>query len=120
MLHISLSTQRNRHLDQLFDTVCKNALQLNERQMIIVPEQFSHSLERSLCKVGGDSISRYAEILGFSRLAVRVFSEFGGVAETETDADGNPKVEIKQYYVSNDCLKVVEAATEAPTEAPAN
>ena len=88
MLHISLSTQRNRHLDQLFDTVCKNALQLNERQMIIVPEQFSHSLERSLCKVGGDSISRYAEILGFSRLAVRVFSEFGGVAETETDAAG--------------------------------
>lgn len=39
------------------------------------------------------------------------------VSETETDAEGNAKVEIKQYYVSNDCLKVVEAATESTTEA---
>ena len=38
------------------------------------------------------------------------------VSETETDAEGNAKVEIKQYYVSNDCLKVVEAATESTTE----
>ncbi|MBR6825632.1 MAG: PD-(D/E)XK nuclease family protein, partial [Oscillospiraceae bacterium] len=45
-------------------------------------------LERKLCEVGGDSISRYAEILGFSRLAVRVFSEYGGIAETETDSAG--------------------------------
>ena len=42
------------------------------------------------------------------------------VSETETDAEGNAKVEIKQYYVSNDCLKVVEAETESTTEAPAN
>ena len=39
------------------------------------------------------------------------------VSETETDAEGNAKVEIKQYYVSNDCLKVVEDATESTTEA---
>lgn len=48
----------------------------------------------------------------------RIFFEV--VSETETDAEGNAKVEIKQYYVSNDCLKVVEETTEAPTDAPAN
>ena len=45
----------------------------------------------------------------------RIFFEV--VSETETDAEGNAKVEIKQYYVSNDCLKVVEGATESTTEA---
>ena len=39
----------------------------------------------------------------------RIFFEV--VSETETDAEGNAKVEIKQYYVSNDCLKVVENTT---------
>ncbi len=48
----------------------------------------------------------------------RIFFEV--VSETETDAEGNAKVEIKQYYISNDCLKVVESETEATTEAPAN
>ena len=57
-------------------------------ELIIVPEQISHMLERKLCEYGGDSISAYAEILGFSRLAVRVFSELGGIAESETDAAG--------------------------------
>ncbi len=57
-------------------------------QMILVPEQISHMLERRLCEVGGDGISQYAEILGFSRLALRVFSEYGGIAESETDAAG--------------------------------
>jgi hypothetical protein len=45
---------------------------------------------------------------------------FEVVSETETDAEGNAKVEIKEYYVSNDCLKAVEAETESTTEAPAN
>jgi hypothetical protein len=49
--------------------------------------------------------------VGVSENWSRIFYEI--VSETETDAEGNPKVEIKQYYVSNDCLKVVEAETEA-------
>ncbi len=88
MTQIYLSTSRTQNLDTLFRTVCAGARESKEQQLIIVPEQFSHSLERSLCEMGGDTISRYAEILGFSRLAVRVFSEYGGVAETETDAAG--------------------------------
>ena len=44
----------------------------------------------------------------------RIFFEV--VSETETDAEGNAKVEIKQYYVSNDCLKVVEATTTEAAE----
>lgn len=88
MIQFNLSTSRNGNLNNLFQTICINAHKSKGQQLIIVPEQFSHSLERSLCQMGGDSISQYAEILGFSRLAVRVFSEYGGVAESETDAAG--------------------------------
>ncbi len=40
---------------------------------------------------------------------------FEVASETETDAEGKPVKEQKEYYISNDCLKT-EAATEAATE----
>ena len=76
----------------------------------------SNSIRGSLKK--GTKVTRVAVSENWSRIIYEV------VSETETDAEGNAKVEIKQYYISNDCLKAPEAATEAPaeetTEAPAN
>lgn len=73
----------------------------------------SNSIRGSLTK--GTKVTRVAVSENWSRILYEV------VSETETDADGNAKVEIKQYYVSNDCLKAPEAATaEETTEAPAN
>ena len=57
-------------------------------QVLIVPEQQSHEMERALCKEGGDSISLNAEVLSFSRLANRVFQEAGGLGEAELDSGG--------------------------------
>ena len=54
----------------------------------IVPEQYSHETERALCARGGDTISRYAEVLSFTRLAARVFSVCGGVCEEYLDENG--------------------------------
>lgn len=62
----------------------------------------------------GTKVTRVAVSENWSRILYEVTSE------TETDAEGNAKVEVKEYYISNDCLKAPEAATEAPTEAPAN
>ena len=59
----------------------------------------------------GAKVTRVAISEKWSRILFEV------VSETETDAESNAKVEIKQYYVSNDCLKVVETATESTTEA---
>lgn len=50
-------------------------------QLLIVPEQHSHDMERRLCEVGGSRVSQYAEVLSFTRLANRVFSVCGGLAE---------------------------------------
>lgn len=56
--------------------------------IFIVPEQYSHAAERELCKICGDSVSLYAEVLSFTRLADRVFSEIGGLADQTLDGAG--------------------------------
>lgn len=56
--------------------------------IIIVPEQYSFEAERELCSVCGDSLSLYAEVLSFSRLAVRVSQETGTGGRTAIDKGG--------------------------------
>ena len=50
-------------------------------------------------------VTRVAVSENWSRILYEVKSE------TETDAEGNPKVEIKQYYVSNEYIKPVNVET---------
>lgn len=57
-------------------------------QVLIVPEQHSHDMERRLCAVAGNQVSLHAEVLSFTRLASRVFSTCGGLAEPTLDAGG--------------------------------
>ena len=68
--------------------LCKCAERGESGHILIVPEQFSHMTERLLCEYGGDKIGQFAEVLSFSRLANRVFSAEGGIADTQTDASG--------------------------------
>lgn len=85
MLRISLCTDRRENTARMMEAVCRrDAMQ----RLLIVPEQFSHIYEKKLCEAGGKTISRYAEVLSFSRLATRVFSIYGGAADTQTDAGG--------------------------------
>ena len=57
-------------------------------QILLVPEQQSHEMERALCRVGGDGASLYGEVLSFSRLANRIFLAAGGMGEPELDQGG--------------------------------
>lgn len=57
----------------------------------------------------GEKVTRIGVSEKWSRVRVEIPSE------TETTADGEKVMEVKEYYVSNDCLKVVSTATEAPT-----
>ncbi len=64
------------------------ALPEQSRGILIVPEQNSFDAEWALCTRGGDSISRRAEVLSFSRLATRLFSLVGGGAIPTLDQSG--------------------------------
>ncbi|MBR2666815.1 MAG: PD-(D/E)XK nuclease family protein [Oscillospiraceae bacterium] len=57
-------------------------------QLLIVPEQISHDTERQLCAVAGNTVCRHAEVLSFTRLADRVFTQKGGGAAPALDAGG--------------------------------
>ena len=72
----------------------------------------SNSIRGSLKK--GDKVIRVAVSEKWSRIKYEV------VSETETDAEGKPVVTVKEYYISNDCITVPSAATEAPTDTEAN
>lgn len=56
--------------------------------ILIVPEQYSHEAEREMARRCGDTMSLYAEVLSFSRLAHAVSLEVGGSARTYLDAGG--------------------------------
>ena len=88
MLQILYGPDRTANSAQILDEICKNAEAGITGQILIVPEQYSHETERALCARGGDTISRYAEVLSFTRLAARVFSVCGGVCEEYLDENG--------------------------------
>ena len=58
------------------------------RQILLVPEHASHAAEMDLCAACGDTASRHAEVLSFRRLATRVLSRTGGLADVTLDAGG--------------------------------
>lgn len=57
-------------------------------RLLIVPEQYSHEAERELCRICGDSLSLYAEVLSFTGLARKLSAELGGGAAPYLDKGG--------------------------------
>ena len=88
MLTLFLGPDRQAGAEQIIDTICAQAKAGTGDQILIVPEQDSFEAERALCARGGDRISRFAEVLSFTRLASRVFSIYGGVSEAYLDEGG--------------------------------
>ena len=70
------------------DSIVDDARNGRADRVLIVPEQYSFEAERGLCAAGGDTVSRYAEVLSFSRLAERAASVCGGVADPALDQGG--------------------------------
>lgn len=59
-----------------------------EGLVFIVPEQFSYETEHRLCQICGQTLSRWGEVLSFSRMSDRVATAHGGVAKTWLDHGG--------------------------------
>lgn len=57
-------------------------------QVVLVPDQYSHDMERALCREAGDRAALFAEVLSFKRLANRVFAQAGGLAVRQLDEGG--------------------------------
>lgn len=84
MLHFVLGRVRSGKTSYIIDKIESRR---EEGTLFLVPEQHSHSMERRLCERCGNSVSRFAEVTSFRRLAARVKSETGGAA-AETVSGG--------------------------------
>ncbi len=82
--------------------------------VLIVPEQYSHDAERLLCQMGGDDISLRAEVLSFTRLANRVFSDAGGLAVQYLDECGRLLAMNGAVREASPVLKVFGAISSWP------
>ncbi|MCC8129537.1 MAG: hypothetical protein LIO51_06320, partial [Clostridiales bacterium] len=75
MLHLILGRAKTGKTEQIMRTIRREGHY--RPQVLLTPEQLSHEMERLLCARCGAEASRYAEVLSFTRLAHRVFTQGG-------------------------------------------
>lgn len=114
MLRILLGTDLEVIRQTVLDLVCRGAAQGETGQIIIVPEQYSHEMERALCAAGGDTICLSAEVLSFSRLAARVCTLYGGVSRRNLDGGGRLIAMAQAVEQVGSRLKLYAAARRRP------
>jgi ATP-dependent helicase/nuclease subunit B len=88
MLKLILGTAGSGKTSIITNEIHKKVNAEDGGNLFIVPEQYSFEAERELCAVCGDSLSLYAEVLSFSRLAVRVSQEVGTGGRVSLDKGG--------------------------------
>lgn len=80
MLRLLLGRDWTANRDEILRRIAKDVHNRQENRILIVPELISHQTERLLCSTAGDSASRYAEVLSFTRLARRVADSRGSAS----------------------------------------
>ncbi len=73
---------------KILDDVLQQVKNGRDRQCLLVPEQYSFEAERQLCRLGGDTVCRFAEVLSLTRLASRAESIYGGTGCVWLDGGG--------------------------------
>lgn len=79
MLKLLIGRDWLSNRDEIFRRIAKDVRNREGNRILLVPELISHACERLLCAVAGDTSSRYAEVLSFTRLVRRV-SDYCGTA----------------------------------------
>ena len=88
MLHLLLGKDWTANQDEILRRVSRDVKEEKTGRILMVPELISHETERRLCMAAGDTASRFAEVLSFTRLARRVSEVMGRSAEESLDAGG--------------------------------
>ena len=88
MLHLLLGRDWTANRDEILKRISEDVHARREGRILMVPELISHETERRLCAAAGDTASRYAEVLSFTRLARRVADSIGSAAQECLDDGG--------------------------------
>ncbi len=77
MLKLCLGTDWVANRNAICNEIAADVKDHQGGRILIVPELISHDMERRLCAAAGDTASRYAQVLTFTRLASRVCDRVG-------------------------------------------
>ena len=72
MLTMLIGTDWVANRDEIFKLIGKDVYKQLPNRILLVPELISHDTERRLCLCAGDTCSRFAEVLSFTRLTRRI------------------------------------------------
>lgn len=88
MLELMIGKDWTANTDELLKRVSEDVRHRRPGRVLLVPELISHDMERRLCAAAGDTASRYAEVMTFSRLARRVADSVGSAVMECLDNGG--------------------------------
>ena len=88
MLRLLLGRDWTANRDAVLARIASDIHRKQGNRILLVPELISHDMERRLCAAGGDTASRYGEVLSFTRLARRVADSAGSAAMECLDNGG--------------------------------
>ena len=77
MLTLLIGTDWVAVRDTILNRISSDVSAKQGGRVLMVPELISHDMERRLCAAAGDTSSRFAEVLSFSRLVSRVSDYVG-------------------------------------------
>ena len=77
MLKLLIGRDWLANRDEIFRRIARDIHNHEGNRILLVPELISHACERLLCAAGGNTSSRYAEVLSFTRLVQRVSDHAG-------------------------------------------
>lgn len=88
MLELILGRDWTANTDEILRMVAEDVAAERPGRILLVPELISHDMERRLCEAAGDTASRYAQVLSFTRLARRIADSVGKTAGQCLDNGG--------------------------------
>lgn len=88
MLRLLLSPDWTAVRTEILNRIAADVSEEQGGRIFMVPELISHDTERRLCAAAGDTASRFAEVLSFTRLARRVADSVGCAAGECMDNGG--------------------------------
>ena len=115
MLELILGRDWTANRAEILNRIADDVKHRRGGRILIVPELISHDTERRLCAVAGDTTSRYAEVLTFTRLARRAADTLGFALEPCLDGGGRVTAMAAAARQLHSRLKAY-AAVETKTE----
>jgi len=88
MLRLLISKDWTATTDGILRRIAEDTKQEAGGRILMVPELISHDTERRLAEAAGDTASRFAEVLSFTRLVRRVADSVGCPVESCMDQGG--------------------------------